>query len=179
MKPTRQVEEGTLSTPVSTCSGPARVPSASEDLESILRLVFEEKPRQLSGSVRLAGATAEASHRPYWVYGEVLPQRQQWLQADSGVECPRVVEAIIDRTVPPVVEGHVQRTFAPLVAEVAGDNIERQLTNLLTPPHQSSLGGCLVDLIQWVLERRRRTLPMSGAALGDPGSRPADRPTQV
>lgn len=68
--------------------------------------------------------TAGALDRSHWVYSEVLPQFQQWLQAESGEECPEIVEKIIYRTKSPMAEGHYRYTIVSTVAEVVGAHAE-------------------------------------------------------
>lgn len=108
----------------------------------------------------------------------MLLQLEQWLQAEFG-EYPRIVEAITDRTVPSMVESNVRRTVAFIVAQLVGAHVERLLTDVGTGPDQSAIEVALVDLIESVLERGLRTLPVSGAVLADPDARPAARPAHV
>lgn len=102
--------------------------------ESILRSVVEKKPKQWSCLVKSADPTARTSHRSHWVYGGRMRQLQQWLRARLGEECRKIVEAIIDRTVPPMAEGSVRRTLASTVAEVTDALVKRQLIGVFTAP---------------------------------------------
>lgn len=82
------------------------------------------------------------------------------------------MKEIIDRTVPPMVEGHFQCTIAPVVGEVVGAHVDRQLTDVFTAPDQSAFGVGPVDLIDSVLEKGLRALAVLGAVFGDPPAPP-------
>lgn len=68
---------------------------------------------------------------------------------------------------------------ASIVAEVAGAQVERQLTVVLTAPDKCALGVVLVDFIESVLERRLRALAVSGVALEDLRAHLVDHATQI
>lgn len=76
-------------------------------------------------------------------------------------------------------DSYVRRMVASLLAEVAGAQSKRQSTNVATGADQSHLGVGLADLTETVMERRLRTIAVSGAALGDPRAYTADCPSQV
>lgn len=76
-------------------------------------------------------------------------------------------------------DGQKHCTLASVVAAGVGAHGKRQLTDAISAADHSALAVGLIDLTECVLERKPRTLAVFRAALGDPGTCPANCSTQA
>lgn len=108
-----------------------------------------------------------------------MPQIRQRLNAKFDEMCPRIVETITRRTVPPRVDRHARRTVALLVAAVTDEYVKGRLSDFFSAPDQFALGVGPFSFTESVLERSLRGLALSRAALGNPRARSVERSIQV